>query len=286
MKKILRLALAVGLAAGTCLAVVFSLPSAAGATTPPGCSTTVETYTQISVKCTDHGYHGKDFRITAQACTTANCGYFTSAWKAYGSTATLTVSTSAGFVFGTLSIAWEQSNGVACAFTQPGGSVAWCDMQASIQYWAGLDDIQYNQNAHTLNWYGDRYYRQDCSGLVSMAWHLDTSSSDNWGAWTGNLPDFGTKVSTAYGTTSAYVHPGDALNNQSEGHAVIFAGWASDHKHFSVWSFGDGTMSTGHLFTNQPYWGVPSEGGAAGWLVAGHYQSNYVPYRYSHKSGL
>jgi hypothetical protein len=283
MQRLKRLAMAVLFTAATSITIVAALPGAASAATVPGCaapSVSTDGHT-LTVKCSGIKYHGTQYKITAKVCSVSpTCPTVGSNPVAYGTTAK--ISGGSGYPqASTVAISWMNGSS-ACAFTTRGGDVAWCDMQASINYWAGLSpQITYCEGCnYTQNWYHDTSYFADCSGLVSMAWHLTSDQN------TGTLGGFGTPVSQSYGTTKSYVQKGDAMNNASEGHAVIFAGWALDHKHFSVWSFGDGTMSSKHLFTGQPKWGSPSEGGAAGWLIAGHYQKNYVALRYDNKSGL
>ncbi|MFR9778745.1 hypothetical protein ACL02O_22190, partial [Micromonospora sp. MS34] len=68
---------------------------------------------------------------------------------------------------------------------------------------------------------GDKTYRRDCSGLVSMAWHLNTSyvTGDFQGSnsrWTtlGSLNDF---------------QPGDAMVRT--GHMELFAYWKDKNDH-------------------------------------------------------
>lgn len=67
-------------------------------------------------------------------------------------------------------------------------------------------------------------YRQDCSGLVSMAWKLGSNQ------WTGSLSSFAVRIS------KNELRPGDMLlyhNRSNPGagsHVVIFGGWANSAK--------------------------------------------------------
>ncbi len=77
--------------------------------------------------------------------------------------------------------------------------------------------IRYNQNS----WFEG--YRQDCSGLVSMAWEL----KDSWGrpisAVTSTLPQYAVTLSSR-----SQLQPGDAINNRgigNGGHVVLFVRW-------------------------------------------------------------
>ncbi|WP_221089892.1 hypothetical protein [Deinococcus aquaedulcis] len=64
-------------------------------------------------------------------------------------------------------------------------------------------------------------YRQDCSGMVSMAWGLSTAGT--WGGPnTATLPGYANKI--GYDD----LQPGDAVNNPrtgNDGHVVLFVGW-------------------------------------------------------------
>lgn len=75
-------------------------------------------------------------------------------------------------------------------------------------------------------------YRQDCSGMVSMAWHL--SQRTNY--WTGNL------ATVSYRIPSDSLKPGDILLRPRQ-HTLIFAGWADEaHTSFNLYE----EYGTGH----------------------------------------
>ena len=81
-------------------------------------------------------------------------------------------------------------------------------------------------------------YREDCSGLVSMAWGLTTP-----GLTTYTLPTVAQPIS------KDELQPGDVLNNQSGGgnsdfaHVLIFDSWVdSEHTHYNA-------------YEENPYWG-------------------------------
>lgn len=283
-----RRRMAAAVAAITMTSVLLALPTGAAATTvsgtPTGCSATISTDGHTStVKCAGLAYHGKAYRVTANTCSTSGCSSIGSGMVAYGTTVTL--NGGGGFIASN-SFAFKWANATTspstqwCSFTKVGGKVAWCDMQASIQYWAGTVQPLYDESGgtHPDNWYHDQQYRPDCSGTVSMSWHSNTSGT-NHGYWTGTLDD--TNVSHAvkfsYGTTSAYVQPGDTLDDITDGHAVIFAGWDSDHVHFKVWSFGiPGThLTNADLLDKQP----DSNG------VGYEPKANYKAYRYVNATG-
>ncbi|HZM75109.1 MAG TPA: VCBS repeat-containing protein [Candidatus Limnocylindrales bacterium] len=102
-----------------------------------------------------------------------------------------------------------------------------------------------------------RLYRSDCSGLVSMAWHLSTSRS------TATLPEVATRI------TVAQLQAGDILlaqkdANNDTGHTAIFVKWAD-------------TART-------QYWGYDHGGGPIKYQVYGVQRNGdsrtYLPYRY------
>jgi hypothetical protein len=83
--------------------------------------------------------------------------------------------------------------------------------------------VPYSQTA----WWTDPLgvYRQDCSGYVSMAWHLD----QNVNFWTGNL------AAVSHPISQQELQPGDILLNPST-HTLIFAGWDdATHATFSLY---------------------------------------------------
>ncbi|GAA0593462.1 hypothetical protein HPO96_06295 [Kribbella sandramycini] len=78
------------------------------------------------------------------------------------------------------------------------------------------DKVPYSQDTASphVNEFGS--YRRDCSGFLSMAWHLSSSLN------TGSLP------SVMHRITADDLQPGDALWRQSGGvnHVGLFVGWA------------------------------------------------------------
>lgn len=87
---------------------------------------------------------------------------------------------------------------------------------ARAHYWLSVN-VPYSQSAYYPDPEG-RNYRTDCSGFVSMAWHLDQSRT------TATLDD----VSTAISASS--LKPGDIMlrRDSSVQHVVIFEKWAND----------------------------------------------------------
>ena len=225
MRRLTRIAVAIAVVLGSYVAAASLSPAVASASVPPGCSETVgANYGSISVKCTTG--HGSRFMIRAQACSTASCGYFNSSWVSYGSTAKVSVSSTAGFLPNTLIIYWATSTGPACAYSQANGTVAWCDIQASILDWAARGNVVYDESGATHDWnfYRDVQYRPDCSGMTAMAMHIGT-----------NTLDTDALASSAYTQHIAWssLESGDILDDltgpHSHHHVVVFDHWNSDH---------------------------------------------------------
>ncbi|WP_308406133.1 hypothetical protein [Streptomyces naphthomycinicus] len=87
--------------------------------------------------------------------------------------------------------------------------------EAMDRAWSWIDEqVPYSQTGCHDNQFG--CYRPDCSGYVSMAWHL-SSSLTTWGLWdvTSDIP-------------ADDLQPGDALLRDSGGvdHVALFVRWA------------------------------------------------------------
>jgi len=103
-------------------------------------------------------------------------------------------------------------------------------------------------------------YREDCSGFVSMAWHLTASLN------TGGLPS----VSTKLGSFSQ-LQPGDILDYTAE-HTILFVGWTNQ---------ANGDFN----FDSESTEGVPTGEHSANIYaaqIAGHPSSAYGAYQYNH----
>ncbi|GAB3979129.1 hypothetical protein GCM10029978_073680 [Actinoallomurus acanthiterrae] len=106
---------------------------------------------------------------------------------------------------------------------------------------------------------GAHRYGPDCSGYVSMAWHLVPGSSGGLNTWT--LPNVSVAISRSD------LKPGDMLDYTDE-HAILFEAWESDHVHFSYYSFGATPIE--HV-THASF----NDGTLAGWPTG-----DYQAYRY------
>ena len=257
------------------LAVTLGTSSAASASVvvPPGCGqpSLASSGQKISLRCTSG--HGGRYQITASACDSHHCVSLGSNVVRYGTTAS--ISSGGYFTTSSVRVYWyPASGGSACLYTKPGGTVAWCDMQASILDWAGKRP--YYDGAYPTNWYRDKYYRTDCSGLVSMAWHLTS------------IPDTDALATSTYTKAIARkdLRAGDILDDvkgaHGNHHVVIFAGWNAGHHAgttdgtFRIWTFGYGTFAddSGHHELNDSF--------KAGSYVGKKPQADYVARRYLH----
>jgi hypothetical protein len=92
------------------------------------------------------------------------------------------------------------------------------------------EGVWYSQSRYHQNDSGS--YRQDCSGLVSLAWQTGTSYI------TSNMAPYNESFSTMLPEYDM-LEPGDALNRypvpHAQQHVVLFAGWEDDsHENFFV----------------------------------------------------
>ncbi|MFE5522140.1 FG-GAP-like repeat-containing protein [Streptomyces virginiae] len=101
---------------------------------------------------------------------------------------------------------------VALSSSSVNGSITRSEVLARAQYWVD-QEVPYSQTVWAPDSLG-RNYRTDCSGLVSLAWHL-SSSLTTW-----SLPQVSTQLAALDD-----LQPGDALNNIDR-HVVLFTGWA------------------------------------------------------------
>jgi hypothetical protein len=153
----------------------------------------------------------------------------------------------------------------AQAASSVGGTIARSEVIARAQDWLNRNPpLKYNESraASTLVYDvdGAHKYGPDCSGMVSMAWHLNPGSSG--GLNTESLPSVATRID------KNDLKPGDMLDDVGDGHAILFVGWESDHVHFSYYSFGGNPMLA---YTHASF----SDAKFASWPV-----SHYVPYQY------
>ncbi|KQT95985.1 hypothetical protein [Sanguibacter sp. Leaf3] len=129
------------------------------------------------------------------------------------------------------------------------GEISRSEILARANFWVSRN-VPYNQGLSTGDVDG-RKYRQDCSGFVSMAWHLPTSAS------TRTLATYGNRLASL-----DQLQPGDMLLDAGT-HSSLFVGWNnSSHTSATIWH--ESTPGVGTV--------------AANWTRAT--MGKYVPYSY------
>ncbi|MFJ3876573.1 hypothetical protein ACIPW5_03830 [Streptomyces sp. NPDC090077] len=133
-----------------------------------------------------------------------------------------------------------------------GGKISRTEIIERAKYWLDKGLI-YNQGGSYTDSSG-KSYRTDCSGYVSMAWHL------SWSPNTIALNE------SSYPINFNDLKPGDILN--SDEHVFIFAQWENAAKtSFSYYSFGSTPVKYRTVSTGDANWD-------------GHPRGTYTPRRY------
>ena len=135
------------------------------------------------------------------------------------------------------------------------GTISRSEVVQRASYWYGKG-LAYG------DWYSDpqgRSYRGDCSGYISMAWHLGTSRVTTPAA--NNLAEASARI------TEDQLRPGDLLMKSGiggDGHAVLFEAWVDNtHAGYRAYEFtGIGVL---HRTIAYPY----------------DSDTSYQPYRYT-----
>uniref|UniRef100_A8M891 PLL-like beta propeller domain-containing protein n=1 Tax=Salinispora arenicola (strain CNS-205) TaxID=391037 RepID=A8M891_SALAI len=105
-----------------------------------------------------------------------------------------------------------------------GGSISRTEVLTRAEWWVNTYGVIYSQNQNDQKPDPDGHpYRPDCSGFISMAWHLP-KKSDGWDRNTGDLDAFG---DTTYLSNLGELLPGDAILGKSYGHVALFDRWAN-----------------------------------------------------------
>ncbi|MFD7732799.1 hypothetical protein ACFV6F_20710, partial [Kitasatospora phosalacinea] len=155
------------------------------------------------------------------------------------------------------------STGSLGNYAAPGGTVTRGQVIARAEDWVA-NAVPYSPYGLSApyGWWSDSAtggrYREDCSGFVSMAWQLGSSLN------TDSLPSVATPISTSQ------LQPGDILNNQGDGHVILFGGWTgavgTTFTYYAERSTGTTTTkATGDLTAGE---------------LAGHPTAHYQAYRY------
>ncbi|MEU5941344.1 hypothetical protein ABZ807_19660 [Micromonospora sp. NPDC047548] len=118
-------------------------------------------------------------------------------------------------------------------------------------------DLTYNQSLYTWDGIHSREYRRDCSGFVSMAWHLNANPNTQ-----------GLDSSTyTFAISRSELKPGDLLDDVYDTesgypyHAILFGGWEDSAKtKFWYYSFGSTPLvkRTGASFSSASLEGHPT----------------------------
>ncbi|BCB84857.1 PLL family lectin [Phytohabitans suffuscus] len=135
----------------------------------------------------------------------------------------------------------------ALAASSVGGPITRSETLERAQYWVDRS-ITYTQTGPWASDGSGKTYRRDCSGLVSMAWHLSSSpvtrdfqdtQNNPWSVVTGGIDGF---------------QPGDAM--VKDGHIELFVGWvdASDHRQGAyVYSFNSNGETVQNPYADSNY---------------------------------
>ncbi|MEV6971503.1 VCBS repeat-containing protein [Hamadaea sp. NPDC051192] len=146
----------------------------------------------------------------------------------------------------------------AHAASSVGGQITRSEVLSRAQYW--YDNrayIPYSQSADYPDEYG-RNYRTDCSGYVSMSWHLASSLT------TVSLP------SVAHSISKTDLLPGDILDDSGE-HTILFKRWIDKTTGtFQYYAFGSTPVKIAQETLT---------GGSDG-TIDSHPAGDYTAYRY------
>ncbi len=137
-----------------------------------------------------------------------------------------------------------------------GGSISRSEVLTRAKDWY-TRDVAYDQGAYAWDLTQSKQYREDCSGFVSMAWHLSSSLT------TSTLDQASSTIS------KSSLRPGDALLYAGQ-HTVLFIGWKDqDAGTFYYYSESNPTADMEYGSANV------NSGSIAGWPA-----SDYVAIRY------
>lgn len=126
--------------------------------------------------------------------------------------------------------------GHAAADSVLGGPITRSEIISRAQYWVDNQPGPYDMGGYSPGPGGDFSYRRDCSGYVSMAWHLNANG------WTGSLSD---QYSSEIARSD--LRPGDIMDDYSD-HVFLFDQWLDANGGFSYYTFGSTPVQ--HLTAN------------------------------------
>ncbi len=126
----------------------------------------------------------------------------------------------------------------AQATSSVGGSITRSEIITRAKYWVDKK-VPYSQAATYPDPQGKRY-RTDCSGMVSMAWHLDTTGTYLDGGYnTGQFGSWSGKTNISW----SQLRSGDAVLGVGYGHIALFDTWA-DSAHTAIWVYQENAQGT------------------------------------------
>jgi hypothetical protein len=119
-----------------------------------------------------------------------------------------------------------------------GGPITRSEILARAQYWLGRGDTWYSQSQGDAKPDGDgNSYRPDCSGFISMVWHL-AKRSNGWDLDTSAFAaGIGSRWDVVPGGLDGLL-PGDAL--LKSGHIELFDRWIDPSNHVrGAWTYAE-----------------------------------------------
>ncbi|MHC3533527.1 FG-GAP-like repeat-containing protein [Streptomyces sp. DT7] len=162
----------------------------------------------------------------------------------------------------------------AQAASSIGGSISRSEVMIRGNDWVSRH-VPYNQGSYASDMDRDKTYRQDCSGFVSMAWHLNTSEN------TDSLDRRALTSRIALGDLQA----GDALDNDTNNgstfdgaHVILFDHWINRSSGEFAYLAEAGTRYG--TVTGSDYLDGGSDGN-----IAGHPAGGYFALRYNKITG-
>ena len=170
--------------------------------------------------------------------------------------------------------------GQANAASTAGGPITRSEVLTRAQNWVARG-VQYNltRRSNTLitDVDGSHKYGPDCSGLVSMAWHITANS----GKGGNSTSDFASWSGKSYLSSLHDLKPGDAI--LKDGHMELFARWKNTGDHSQgawTYSLNGGSDPDGDGWEND--WAKGPSANSRGQVGSESWSSmqNYRPIRY------
>lgn len=114
------------------------------------------------------------------------------------------------------------------------GNIVRADVMERARNWYNRN-IQYNRSSRATDIGGDHTYRQDCSGFVSMCWHIATP-----GRSTRTLPGICTRINWGQ------LKPGDIVNSY-DNHVMLFHRWDSQSGYIWIYDLATPALDMRHV---------------------------------------